>query len=204
MIFFVNIAHRLSLFYIGSMFRLYRKSGFNVESAVHALRENLAFRIRHRRQLTWTPFNSDTATLIPTKTSKAKNGIRRRKTTQPREVSTPQPSPQPLFIRIYPPSKNDPNNRPILLISLRHLFENRPPVPGFDSNEMPKVEVFSAYERLRKYLSKHRNDAPVTPLQFVLVVDLSGGKINSAVSNPLLLGLRGLIWELTSSGMGID
>jgi hypothetical protein len=181
------------------MFRLYRKSGFDVQKALPALKQTLAFRIKHRNQLTWSPTVSQPIESISSSYSAIRN--RTISTVSRTSAQSPRSSPDidsptlpngnytrqtiqtDSLIQLYPPSSKDPNKRPLVVVSIRHLHtdSSSQPAPG------PKTQALAAFERLRRYLAHkaESTDRGITvsriPLQFILIIDLAGGRVSSAV-----------------------
>jgi hypothetical protein len=196
------------------MFRLYRKSEFDLQKALPALRQTLAFRIKHRNLLTWSPIVPTVSQPIESLSSPF-SAIRTRtmSTTSRTSAQSPRSSPDidspslpngnyanhgghnsidvpqmmqtDSLIQLYPSSSKDPNNRPLVIVSIRHLdvdidtnSSSSQPVPA------PKTQALAAFERLRRYLAR-KADQGITvsrmPLQFILIIDLAGGRVSSTV-----------------------
>lgn len=197
------------------MFRLYRKSEFDLQKALPALNQTLAFRIKHRNQLTWSPIVptvSQPIGSISSSSSTIRNRIistaSRTSAQSPRSspdidspslpngyhttrgghnsIDVPQMIQTDSLIQLYPSSSKDPNNRPLVVVSIRHLdfdtdLSSSQPVPA------PKTQALAAFERLRRYLARKAKstDPGITvsriPLQFILIIDLAGGRVSSTV-----------------------
>lgn len=196
----------------GSMFRLYRKSEFDVEKALLALKQILAFRIAHYDQLTWTPITSipfskpiDSEYIYTSRTRhRSLSNSSRTSAQSPRSspdidsqipqtgdtgnsnaINLQEAGKDPL-IQLYPPSSEDSNNRPLVVVSVKRLdadtqgAESTPPLPP------PKTQALAAFERLRRYLARCAEDTDHIsisniPLQFILIIDLAGGRVSSTV-----------------------
>ncbi|KIM26131.1 hypothetical protein M408DRAFT_196644 [Serendipita vermifera MAFF 305830] len=200
----------------GSMFRIYRKSGFDVDKALPALRELLKFRIEHRKELLWSPIpHEDTfisSELVKNTTWRPSSNYSRRASTS---AQSPRASPVPDYdiplksnsshqnglvltksssvadslLQLYPHSSRDPNRRPIIVVSVR-LLDAAAAAAGSQDNgstaaavsPTPITQALAAFERLRCYLAESfSNDkGEIDPLQFILIIDLAGGRVSSA------------------------
>jgi hypothetical protein len=233
------------------MFRLYRKSGFDVDNAIVALRDALKFRIQYRRELLWSPIPHGDSPVLSDSLKEisslaGSNGWRRSSASSRTSAQSPRASPVPdsastadsissgrtvtnnmqygtkdsteTLIQLYPHSSIDPNRRPIIVVSLKCIekFFNSVKQIGDDqqlfpgSSVPPKTQALAAFERLRCYLADSASsdeDAEVghlDPLQFILIIDLAGGRVSATVSKPLLgnshifsfpITLRRGIWQ---------
>lgn len=81
------------------------------------------------------------------------------------------------LIELYPPSPRDPNNRPLVIVSVKYLASETSP--------RPKSRALAAFERLRRHLAHqaeaHGGSSTLVPLQFILLVDLAEGRVSSNV-----------------------
>lgn len=97
------------------------------------------------------------------------------------------------LIQVYPPSREDPNNRPLAIVTLKHLYEAT-------DNVSPKTQILAALERARRYLARCVTDNKVVycgmsslqSLQFALVINLEGGRVTSTVCISLSSNYAGL------------
>lgn len=204
--------------FVGSMFRLYRKSGFDTHKALVALRDTLKFRIEHRRQLLWSPIKYDTPTNSPetiklperktsSSSSRRDSASSRTSAQSPRaspapgwdpsgnpespkralkEDASPQGGVEESLLQLYPHSTSDPNKRPIIVVSLKHLDQERSSkdTKGNVSSSLstpPTIQALSAFERLRCYLAESAWKEEHPPLQFILLINLSGGRVSTTV-----------------------
>jgi len=215
--------------FIGSIFRLYRKSGFDVEKAIVALRDALKFRIQNRRELLWSPISHEgvpehSGFLKEISSLPTLKGWRRSSASSRTSAQSPRASPAldstsnadsvssgrtitnnihystkgstQTLIQLYPHSSLDPNRRPIIVVSLKYLdnFSNFVKEIGddqelpLDSLAPPKTQALAAFERLRCYLAdsassdEEAEPGHLDPLQFILIIDLAGGRVSATVS----------------------
>jgi len=165
--------------FTGSMFRLYRKSGFDTNNAIVTLRDTLKFRFQHRRELLWSPISPHKTNTKPLYSPKD-------------VISSANLSSLDTLIQLYPHSSTDPNRRPIIVVSLKHLGSISDSIKGPENTGTspvapPKTQALAAFERLRCHLaaSASTNDQDgwkqVDPLQFILIIDLAGGQVSVAV-----------------------
>lgn len=164
----------------GSMFRIYRKSRFNVTTALENLQDVLVFRILNRDHITWIPnvehANADShsgkeyESRGPAQSPRSSPVVTRRRDTSSKSLRKIKEG----LIRMYPASTMDPNRRPVLVVSLSHL-------EGASSRSQPhpKVQVMAALEQLRLYLVERAGQDDVDPLQLILILNLAGGRITS-------------------------
>jgi hypothetical protein len=185
------------------MFRLYRKSEFDLQKALPTLKQTLAFRIKYRDELTWSP-------IVPMVSQSSSSAIRNRTISTASRTSAQSPRSSPdipslpnenntnhgghnsmdvsqmmemdSLIQLYPPSSKDLNNRPLIVASIRYLdfhadSSSSRAVPA------PKTQALAAFERLRRYLARkaENTDSGIIPLQFILIIDLAGGRVSSTV-----------------------
>ncbi|KAG8817572.1 hypothetical protein FRC17_011172 [Serendipita sp. 399] len=156
----------------GSMFRLYRKSGFDVERATERLQTTFELRMHHRDELMWSStLQPLEASLGPPMVAPAGGGH-----------STKQQDSVELF-QLYGPSQKDIHRRPIIVVSSRYLDTANTPLLGGASS--PKSQAFRAFERLRIYLAsraealRSNSSNEIEALQCVLIIDLAGARVSS-------------------------
>jgi hypothetical protein len=98
------------------------------------------------------------------------------------------------LIQLYPHSLMDPNRRPIIVVSLKYIENFSKSIketeddqqPSPDSLAPPKTQALAAFERLRCYLadsasSDEEAEGHLDPLQFILIIDLAGGRVSATV-----------------------
>ncbi|KAG8818663.1 hypothetical protein FRC17_010754 [Serendipita sp. 399] len=155
----------------GSMFRLYRKSGFDVERATERLQTTLELRMHHRDELMWKSMLQPLeASLGPPMVAPAGGH------------STKEQDSVELF-QLYGPSQKDIHRRPIIVVSSRYLgTANTLSLGGVSS---PRVQALRAFERLRIHLAstmevlRSNNSNEIEALQCVLIIDLAGARVSS-------------------------
>ncbi|KAG8785800.1 hypothetical protein FRC15_000685 [Serendipita sp. 397] len=161
----------------GSMFRLYRKSGFDIERASERLRNTIALRIHHRNELL------PNSRLQPSETSTPVSETRTEQTGGVGKHESEQHTDK--LFRLYGPSRTDIYRQPLIIVSSQFL---EPAGASSTSNSVPspKARAIATFERVRKYLvykaevirEEGLNEAE--PLQCVIVIDLAGARVNSS------------------------
>jgi hypothetical protein len=135
------------------MFRLYRKSGFNVDKALVALREVIVFRVEHFYELTWLPDPLTHSPISGIPSSDGEGSATKRRSSSRTSAQSPLPTPSPedelsdtmgisqvevidsighisglsattTLLQLYPCSSKDPNRRPLAVVSLKYLQED--------------------------------------------------------------------------------
>lgn len=103
-----------------------------------------------------------------------------------KEDANPQSGVEESLLQLYPPSTNDPNKRPLIVVSLKYLEQetNSKVTQGNAStlsSASPTVQALAAFERLRCYLAESSSKEERPPLQFILIINLSGGRVSTTV-----------------------
>ncbi|PVF99840.1 hypothetical protein CPB86DRAFT_806111 [Serendipita vermifera] len=150
----------------GSMFRLYRKSGFDTEKALIALREVITFRIGHFSELTWLPESFINPPKFEAPHPRDEGPVNKRRSSSRTSAQSPVPTPSPegehsdvtgtsnvqvvdtivhatgfntttTLLQLYPCSSKDPNRRPIAVVSLKYLQEEEEPSRSGGRDDKP-------------------------------------------------------------------